>query len=148
MPYISSSMSTNGTPASPVMSTSSVKRYSMRASSMNNGNEASYHVRETAQSLEKKAVTELGVGVFESVSTTSFVQLVEYIGKERLQSLPHKGSKWDKVLIRALYFAEQQHNFEGIMKSFGAESTAAANIGYGFCKLLLEVNLERFFIRS
>lgn len=74
-----------------------------------NGNDASYHVRETAQSLERKGVVELGVGVFDSISATSFVQLVEYIGKERLQSLPHKGGKWDKVLIRALYFAEQQH---------------------------------------
>jgi hypothetical protein len=45
----------------------------------------------------------------------------------------------DKVLIRALYFAEQQHLFEKMMKSFGSDDTSAANLGYGYCRLLLEV---------
>ena len=42
--------------------------------------------------------------------------------------------------MRALYFAEQQHLFEKMMKTFGADDTSAANLGYGFCKLLLEVS--------
>ena len=45
----------------------------------------------------------------------------------------------DKVLIRALYFAEQQHLFEKMMKSFGSDDTSVANLGYGYCRLLLEV---------
>lgn len=47
----------------------------------------------------------------------------------------------DKVLMRALYFAEQQHSFEKLMKSFGASDTSAANLGFGYCKILLEVGL-------
>ncbi len=45
----------------------------------------------------------------------------------------------DKVLIRALYFAERQHGFEKIMSSFGNDDTSAACLAYGYCKLLLEV---------
>jgi hypothetical protein len=49
------------------------------------------------------------------------------------------GSRWDKVLIRALYFAEQLHNFEQAVQSFALDSSAAAAIGYGHAQLLLEV---------
>ena len=101
-----------------------------------------HHVHSTAQMLEKKGSAELGYGVLDSITQTSFINLVEYIGTERLTSLPHKGGKWDKVLIRALYFAEQQYGFEKMMKSFGAEDNAAANLGYGYCKLLLELGHE------
>lgn len=48
----------------------------------------------------------------------------------------------DKVLIRALYFAERQHGFEKMMKSFGAEDNTAFNLAYGYCKLLLELGHE------
>ena len=99
----------------------------------------SYGLRDTAQALEKKGVSELGFGIFESLSRTSFIDLVESIRSERLSSLPHRGSKWDKVLIRALYFAEQQYGFEKMMRSFGVEDSTAANLGYGYCKLLLGV---------
>ena len=51
-------------------------------------------VRSTAQMLEKRGTAELGYGVVETVSRTKFVDVVQYIGNERLSSLPHKGSKW------------------------------------------------------
>lgn len=51
-------------------------------------------VRSTAQTLEKRATAELGYGVVETVSHTTFIDLVQYIANERLSSLPHKGSKW------------------------------------------------------
>jgi hypothetical protein len=44
------------------------------------------------------------------------------------------------VLIRALYFAEQLHNFEQAIQSFALDSSAAAAIGYGHAQLLLEVS--------
>ena len=51
-------------------------------------------VRSTARMLEKRGTAELGYGVVEMVSSTTFVDIVQYIGNERLSSLPHKGSKW------------------------------------------------------
>jgi hypothetical protein len=69
----------------------------------------------------------------------SYVRFLEWIRSERLTTLPHKGSRWDKVLIRALYFAEQLHNFEQAVQSFAHDSNSAAIIGYGHAQLLLEV---------
>lgn len=53
-----------------------------------------YFIRNTVQSLEKKGAADLGYGVFESVSNTTYINLVEYIANERLSSLPHRGSTW------------------------------------------------------
>lgn len=50
------------------------------------------------------------------------------------------GSRWDRVLIRALYFGEQLHNFEQAIQGFALDSSAAAAIGYGHAQLLLEVS--------
>lgn len=88
-------------------------------------------------------MSELGSGVSQSTSDTSFINLVEWIRNERLATIPHKGSKWDKVLIRALYFAEQLHGFESAIQGFALESNAAAQLGYGHARLLLEVSHHR-----
>lgn len=42
--------------------------------------------------------------------------------------------------MRALFFAERQHGFEKTLKTFGVEDMTAANLAYGYCKLLLEVS--------
>ena len=87
-------------------------------------------------------MAELGAGVYQDVSDVSYVGFLEWIRSERLTTLPHKGSRWDKVLIRALYFAEQLHNFDQAIQGFALDSSAAAAIGYGHARLLLEVCLS------
>jgi hypothetical protein len=96
-------------------------------------------VQESAAALKKRSMSELGAGVYQSVRNVSYVNFLEWIRSERLTTLPHKGSRWDKVLIRALYFAEQLHNFEQAIQSFALDSSAAASIGYAHAQLLLEV---------
>lgn len=134
--------------SSPVSYTTQRSSFSFRKSGANGSSNAlagdssiTSLLQSTASSLEKRSIAELGSGAVESISTTSFVNLVEFIGTERLSSLPHKGSKWDKVLMRALYFAEQQHGFEKMVKSFGTEDISAVSLGYGYARLLLKVNL-------
>ena len=71
--------------------------YSFRSTTSNGHSKdmsATYYIRDTANSLEKKGSAELGYGVFESISSTTYIQLVEYIANERLSSLPHRGSTW------------------------------------------------------
>jgi len=85
-------------------------------------------------------MSELGAGVFQSVEETSFVNLVEYIRQERLSTLPHKGSRWDTALIRAIYFADKLQKFESSVQGFASGSNAAAQLGYGHVRLLLEVS--------
>jgi hypothetical protein len=105
-------------------------------------------VQESAAALKKRSMAELGAGVYQSVSNVSYVNFLEWIRSERLTTLPHKGSRWDKVLIRALYFAEQLHNFEKAIQGFALDSSAAAAIGYGHAQLLLEVRYPSIPVRS
>ncbi|KAF2130419.1 hypothetical protein P153DRAFT_314293 [Dothidotthia symphoricarpi CBS 119687] len=96
-------------------------------------------VQESASSLKKKSLAELGVGAYQAISDVSYVKFLEWIRSERLTTLPHKGSRWDKVLIRGLYFAEQLHNFEQVIQNFAVDSSVAAAIGYGHAQLLLDL---------
>ncbi|CAI6335559.1 unnamed protein product [Periconia digitata] len=118
-------------------------------SSMNqviHSNSNSYYefgfVQETASSLKKKSISQLGSGVYQSVADTSFVGFLEWIKTERLTTLPHKGSRWDRVLVRALYFSEQLHRFDTAIQSFALNSNAAASIGYSHARLLLELESD------
>jgi hypothetical protein len=96
-------------------------------------------VQESANSLRKKSIAQLGAGVYGDVSNVSYVRFLEFIRAERLTTLPHKGSRWDKVLIRGLYFAEQLHKFDEAIQTFAVDSHAAASIGYAHAQLLLSV---------
>jgi len=96
-------------------------------------------VRDTAFELKRKSASELGAGISDNLDKVSFIDLVEWIRSERLSALPHKGSKWDTVLIRSLYFAERLHAFEAVLKGHALDSDLAAQLGYGHVRLLLEL---------
>lgn len=96
-------------------------------------------VQESAVALKKRSMAELGAGVHQNISDVSYVNFLEWIRAERLTTLPHKGSRWDKVLIRALYFAEQLHKFDQAIQGFALDAQSAAAVGYGHARLLLEV---------
>jgi hypothetical protein len=97
-------------------------------------------VQESASFLRKKSMAELGAGVSQAIVDVSYINFLEWIRSERLTTLPHKGSRWDKVLIRALYFAEQLHMFDKAIQGYALDSSSAAAIGYGHARLLLEVS--------
>lgn len=105
------------------------------------GNGYKYNfVQETAVYLKKKSIAQLGSEVYHGISDTTFVHFLEWIRHERLTTLPHKGSRWDRVLIRALFFAEQLHHFDSAVDAYAVDSPAAAAMGYGHARLLLEVS--------
>ncbi|KAK3080786.1 hypothetical protein LTS18_013143, partial [Coniosporium uncinatum] len=136
--------------ASSGLNQSAVSSGSNRISSLNqlvhrdqmSGSYGTSSVQETAMSLKRKSASELGAGVSQNASNVSFINLVESIRSERLATLPHKGGRWDQVLIRALYFAEQLHGFENAVQSFATGSEAAGQVGYGHARLLLELGHE------
>lgn len=101
-------------------------------------------VSETSSTLKRKSMAELGSAVSSGVCSTNFIQFIEWIRSERLATLPHKGSRWDKVLIRAQHFAEQLNGFDAAIRSFAIDSTTAAEMGYGHARLLLEVRSPSF----
>ncbi|KAF2771716.1 hypothetical protein EJ03DRAFT_289185 [Teratosphaeria nubilosa] len=106
------------------------------------GNQRYSFVEDMTAALRRKTASDLGAGVCQSIEETSFIKLVELIRQERLTSLPHKGSQWDTVLIRALYFAERLHGFESAVQGLATGVTAAAQLGYGHARLLLELGHE------
>ncbi|KAF2681791.1 hypothetical protein K458DRAFT_391739 [Lentithecium fluviatile CBS 122367] len=110
-----------------------------------NGGAASYKigfVQESAVSFRKRSIAELGAGISQDIASVSYIDFLEWIRAERLTTLPHKGSRWDKVLIRALYFAEQLHRFEQAIQEFALDSGSAASLGYGHSQLLLGLGHE------
>ncbi|KXS96240.1 hypothetical protein AC579_6698 [Pseudocercospora musae] len=104
--------------------------------------EKSTIVRDTAIHLKRKSASELGAAISDTADNVGFINLVECIRTERLHTLPHKGSRWDTVLIRALYFTERLHGFESALKGHAVDSDHAAQIGYGHVKVLLELGHE------
>ncbi|KAF2151611.1 hypothetical protein K461DRAFT_257013 [Myriangium duriaei CBS 260.36] len=118
---------------------------SSRISSQYNSHYSSYKlniVADTTTSLKRKSAAELGARVAGSIANTGFPEFVEWIHTERLSSLPHRGSRWDKVLIRAAYVAEQIQSFDLAIQDFAVDSTTSAEITFGFLRLLLELGFE------
>ncbi|ORX97905.1 hypothetical protein BCR34DRAFT_628497 [Clohesyomyces aquaticus] len=106
LPSFSSSRTASGSP----MMKSMAKRMSAT------GSYKIGFVQESAISLQKRSMGESGAGVYHGISDVSYINFLEWIRSERLTTLPHKGSKWDKVLIRALYFAEQLNRFDLLLE--------------------------------
>jgi anion-transporting ArsA/GET3 family ATPase len=103
------------------------------------GNYQNLFVQESAAALADRSKKALGVA-HEGICDVTYVSFLEWIRSERLTTLPHKGSRWDRVLIRALYFAEQLHKFEQAIQPFAHNASSAATVGYGHAQLLLELS--------
>lgn len=134
------------TPSGSVSSRSQVNgafpsSHKLSSSSRGQSNKISL-VHDSAAAIKRKSALELGSGVVQSVGETSFIKLVQWIRAERLSTLPHQGSTWDTVLIRALYVAERLHKFETAIQGFALGSNAAAELAYSHIRLLLELGHE------
>jgi hypothetical protein len=134
--------SSNRTPSGSVSSRSQAGAFSSSSKVGSGGRGQSNKisvVHDSAIAIKRKSALELGSGVLQSVGETSFIKLVQWIRAERLASLPHQGSTWDTVLIRALYVAERLHKFETAIQGFAHGTNAAAELAYSHMRLLLEL---------
>ncbi|KAI9744104.1 MAG: hypothetical protein M1818_002256 [Claussenomyces sp. TS43310] len=73
---------------------------------------------------------------FESSSLEDFL---DYIEQERLAHMPHRGSKWDKVLKWAEFFALQISAYQRAVEPFVLQSKAAAKLIWTASRILLEL---------
>lgn len=69
-------------------------------------------------------------------SIDAFLDVVAAI---RLRNMPHKGSKWDKILLQSVFFCSQVHHFEEAARDILVDSAKAASIIYGGVQSILEV---------
>jgi hypothetical protein len=65
----------------------------------------------------------------------------EFIECERLNNMPKQGSKWDKVLKWAEFFATQISEYEKAIRSFVPDSQGAAKLIWAACRILIEVGI-------
>jgi hypothetical protein len=65
----------------------------------------------------------------------------EFIECERLNNMPKQGSKWDKVLRWAEYFATQISEYEKAIRPFVPDSQGAAKLIWAACSILIEVGV-------
>ena len=65
---------------------------------------------------------------------------LEYIERQRLTYMPHRGSRWDKVLKWAEFFGLQISGYSKVVKPFVPESELAAQLIWAASCTLLEVS--------
>jgi len=70
---------------------------------------------------------------------------LDFIATERLRSMPHKGSKWDKVLKWAESFSRRVDAYSHAISGFTPHSWESARLVWGCCRWLLLVRLPHIF---
>lgn len=70
---------------------------------------------------------------------TSIDAFLDVVAAIRLRNMPHKGSKWDKILLQSVFFTSQVHHFEEAARDILIDSARAASLIYGCVHAMLEV---------
>lgn len=97
-------------------------------------------VRDILPELRVKLRNEISSHFFESLPAIGSLEVfLDYIDAERLRRMPHKGSRWDKVLRWAEDFASLLSVYEEAVGSFVSHSKEAAQLVWGYCQKLLQV---------
>ena len=76
------------------------------------------------------------------ISSITISGFLKYIERERLTSMPHRGSRWDKVLKWAEFFALQVSGYSTVVEPFVPDSKDAAKLILAACRVLLEVGFS------
>ena len=98
-------------------------------------------LRDTVISCRGKFIAEFSHVDEHYISLMTIESCLDYIERQRLTHMPHRGSRWDKVLKWAEYFALQVSGFAKAVGSFVPDSKIAANLILTASRVLLEVNL-------
>lgn len=75
------------------------------------------------------------------LSTPTSHSLIQFIAAERLRSMPHKGSTWDKVLKWAESFAKRIDTYTFTIGGFASYGCEGSRVIYGCCRALLQVGV-------
>lgn len=69
----------------------------------------------------------------------SLDSFLDFVASDRLRRVPHRGSRWDKILRWAEYFAIQVSILHESVGTFVPNSTEAAQLIWQSCQILLQV---------
>ncbi|KAH8670231.1 hypothetical protein BGZ60DRAFT_375664 [Tricladium varicosporioides] len=96
-------------------------------------------LQQTVSSTQAQLITEIShvnENYLESIALETFV---DYIESQRLTHMPRQGSRWDKVLKWAEFFALQISRYAAAVESFIPESHAASHLICAACRILVEL---------
>ena len=96
-------------------------------------------LRDTVVSCRGKFIAEFSHVDEHYINFMTIESCLGYIERQRLTHMPHRGSRWDKVLKWAEYFALQVSGFAKAVESFIPDSELAANLILSASQVLLEV---------
>ncbi|KAL9099745.1 MAG: hypothetical protein Q9163_004799 [Psora crenata] len=127
---------TNGT----YSQTGSENRSGYHSTTMSSSNDQQVNVlRETVTSTCSRFIADFD-GLDESfIQNMAIERFLDYIERQRLTHMPHRGSHWDKVLKWAEYFALQTSGYAKALESFVPDAKAAARLIWIACRALLEL---------
>jgi len=74
-----------------------------------------------------------------TIDLTTIEGFLDYIEEQRIHHMPHKGSRWDRVLRWAEFYAKQVAAYEDSISPFVQDSRGAATLIWVACRVLLEV---------
>ena len=69
----------------------------------------------------------------------SVESLLDFVAADRLRRMPHKGSRWDKILKWLEIFAGHVSMFQQSMK-FASKNQEAAELIWGACRVVVQVS--------
>ena len=103
-------------------------------------------LHESVITVRRKFVNELDDVEDSSIESAAIENVLQYIERQRLIHMPHRGSHWDKVLKWAEFFALQVSRYATAAERFVSESKVAAKLIWTASKSLLDVSLMTLLV--
>jgi hypothetical protein len=97
-------------------------------------------LRQTVITTRSRLISELShvdAHYIDSMTVESFLKYTEH---QRLTHMPRRGSRWDRVLTKAEFFALQISRYQKAVHSFVPDSRNAAKMIWAAARVLIEVS--------
>ena len=101
---------------------------------------------ETVLSTCSRFITEFDNVNESCIYNMTIERFLDYVERQRLTYMPHRGSRWDKVLKWTEYFALQISGYAKTVESFVPDSDMAAKLIWTACRALLEVTSYPWYV--
>ncbi len=97
-------------------------------------------LRQTVISTRSRLISELSHVDAHYIDSMTVESFLKYTERQRLIHMPRRGSRWDRVLTRAEFFALQISRYEKAVHSFVPDSKNAAKMIWAAARVLIEVS--------
>lgn len=98
-------------------------------------------LQETVVVTRKKFIADFDEVDESIIGDMTIETFLNYIERQRLTHMPHRGSHWDKVLKWAEFFALQVSGYATAVEAFVPDSRNAANLIWTASRALLQVGI-------